>query len=102
MVSGVDRDGELPRCGRFRLSCQFAGRELLRDRNRLDRESRAYRDDGCIRDARGGPPVVLPALPDATGVLERSCGRTFILVAQPGTRLDGLLQLVPGRNIPAL
>ena len=71
---------ELPRRRDLRLPDQPADRVVLRDRHGADRQPRARRDDGRLRDARDRARAVLPALPDPGRALARALGADRVLV----------------------
>ncbi len=89
-VPGLRRLLELPRRRHLRLPGQPADCVVLRDRHRPDRQPRARRDDGCLRDARDGAGALLPALPHPGRALARPAGQDLVLVSQHRPRLDVL------------
>ena len=93
---------ELPRRRDLRLLDQPADRLLLRDRHRAHREPRTRGDDGRLRDARGRPRAVLPALPDPGRPMAGSARQDQLLVAQHRARLDDLRDPAAARPDPAL
>ena len=91
-VPGGRRVLELPRRRHLRLPDQPAGRLLLRDRHRADRQPRPRGDDGRLRDARDRARAVLPALPDPGATSGRRSG--------PGSRSGRPTSAWPGCASP--
>ena len=88
--------------GIFGFLINLPDRLLLRDRHRADRQPRARRDDGRLRDARDRARAVLPALPDPGRQVAGEVGEDLLLVDEHRPGVDVLRHAAPARHPAAL
>ena len=88
--------------GIFGFLINLPDRLLLRDRHRADRQPRARRDDGRLRDARDRARAVLPALPDPGRQVAGEVGEDLLLVDEHRPGVDVLRHAAPARDPAAL